>query len=421
MTSSSSFFTDLLKVEDRSNTVPREVLDTINYNMELLALTLQGKLTGSNIVNGSIGDEAIENSDLWNAAYLDLHTFVETTYPADQASLQDQIDGKINTWFYEGIPDLNNAPADDWITDELKNQHLGDLYYDLLTGYAYRFLLDSSVYQWGLIEDEAATQALALASLAKDVADSKRRVFLVTPEPPYDEGDLWTEGPEGIIKRCINTRESGSYSAEDWEPASNYTDDSTAINALSAAANAQEAADGQIQGFFQPGAPSIFNESTQTGDAHFGDIWIDTTTEPPTDSDIYRCEDASQGSTGTLSWYAAPTNAIGLVYLDAYNAQHEVDAVKDNIVYKVEIISSNGNVFKNGQIFSTLEARVYHGANDVTATIDANRFRWTRVSDDESGDASWNSAHFSGTKSVSITPSDVPIRATFQCSILSEE
>ena len=120
MTSSSSFFTDLLKVEDRSNTVPREVLDAINYNMELLALTLQGKLTGSNIANGSIGDEAIENSDLWNAAYLDLHTFVETTYPADQASLQDQIDGKINTWFYEGIPDLNNAPADDWITDELK-------------------------------------------------------------------------------------------------------------------------------------------------------------------------------------------------------------------------------------------------------------------------------------------------------------
>ena len=83
-----------------------------------------------------------------------------------------------------------------------------------------------------------------------------------------------------------------------------------------------------------------------------------------------------------------------------YNAQHEVDAVKDNIVYKVEIISSNGNVFKNGQIFSTLEARVYHGANDVTATIDANRFRWTRVSDDESGDASWNSAHFSGTKHI---------------------
>ena len=337
----------------------------------------------------------------------DFTDFLSVTYP----NLQDQIDGKIMSWFQDSNPNT-------W-TEADRLKHNGDMWYSSSTKLLKRY--DGITNSWTTIEDQKAIDAYTAASTAQDTADNKRRVFVATPTPPYDVGDLWTEGSTGDLKRCKTAKESGSYSADDWELATKYTDDSTAINALSAAANAQEAADGQIQGFFQPGAPSIFNESTQTGDAYFGDIWIDTTTEPPTDSNIYRCEDASQGSTGTLSWYPAPTNAIGLVYLDAYNAQHEVDSVKDNIVYKVEIISSNGNVFKNGQIFSTLEARVYHGVNDVTATIDANRFRWTRVSDDESGDAAWNSAHFSGTKSVSITPSDVPIRATFQCSILSEE
>jgi phage minor structural protein len=368
---------------------------------------------------GTTFDEGYDPSEVAG----DLDTFISSTYAQDLADIHAQLDGKIETWFYEGPPTLSNAPAVDWTTDELKDQHIGDLYYDLLTGYAYRFLVDDGVYGWDPIVDTAVTQALALASLAKDTADNKRRVFVQTPTPPYDVGDLWAEGEIGDLKVCSTPKTAQeSYDEEDWGLATKYTDDSTAAEALIAAVGAQETADGQIQGFFQPGAPSIFDEAIMTGDARFGDIWIDTDkVTPPDESCIYRCEDPNHGSSGTLGWYAAPTNAIGLVYLDAYLAKLEVDSVKDNLVYKVEIISSNGNVFKNGQIFSTLEARVYHGANDVTATIDANRFRWTRVSDDESGDASWNSAHFSGTKSVSITPSDVPIRATFQCSILSEE
>lgn len=212
---------------------------------------------------------------------------------------------------------------------------------------------------------------------------------------------------EGSISD-INISSSGT-----WNEAYNNS-----CTALVDAANAQEAADGLIQGFFQVGAPSIFDESTQTGDAKFGDIWIDITVEPPTIDDIYRCEDTNGGSIGVLGWCRAPTSAIGKIYLDAYNTQAELDGVKDNIVYKVEIISTNGNVFKNGQINTTLEARVYHGINDITDTIDANRFRWTRVSNDSISDADWNSAHFSGTKSILITPSDVYIRATFNCEIL---
>ena len=212
MISSSSFFTDLLKVEDRSNTVPRGVLDAINYNMELLALTLQGKLTGSNIANGSIGDEAIENSDLWNAAYLDLHTFVETTYPVDQASLQDQIDGKIMCWFQDIDPNT-------W-TEADRVKHNGDMWYSSSTKLLKRY--NGILNSWELIEDQKAIDAYTAASTAQDTADRKRRVFTTRPDPPYDVGDLWAEGSTGDLKRCKTAKKSGSYSANDWELATKY-------------------------------------------------------------------------------------------------------------------------------------------------------------------------------------------------------
>ena len=50
--------------------------------------------------------------------------------------LQDQVDGNITTWFYSGVPTLQNEPAINWTTEEEKNNHLGDLYYNKETGYA---------------------------------------------------------------------------------------------------------------------------------------------------------------------------------------------------------------------------------------------------------------------------------------------
>lgn len=92
--------------------------------------------------------------------------------------------------------------------------------------------------------------------------------------------------------------------------------------------------------------------------------------------------------------------------------------LKTNINYDVEIISVNGNIFKNGQISTKLIAIVRKGKEDITSTIDANRFRWTRVSSDVEGDKIWNSSHFGGTKEIIITKDDVNVRATFNCEIL---
>ena len=150
----------------------------------------------------------------------------------DQAinDLQNQIDGAIDTWYYHGVPTLNNLPASQWENDDTKNNHLRDLYFDLDQGKSYRFAYDGVIYKWILIEDEDVSKALVAAAKAQDTADGKRRVFGVKPYPPYDAGDLWVQGSSGDIKVCVHYRtDVESFYENDWELASKYTDDTKAL------------------------------------------------------------------------------------------------------------------------------------------------------------------------------------------------
>lgn len=174
-----------------------------------------------------------------NANAEDLTNYISTTNVALE-SMQGQIDGSITTWFYEVAPTISNPPASNWNTTDLKNIHLGDLYYDTITGYCYRWQVKDNTYSWQLVKDTDVTKALEDAATAKDTADAKRRVFTATPTPPYDRGDLWVQGSSGDIMRCKQTKTaSQTYQASDWEKASKYTDDTVAANAQNTANNAQ--------------------------------------------------------------------------------------------------------------------------------------------------------------------------------------
>lgn len=147
--------------------------------------------------------------------------------------LQSQIDGSIQTWFADGEPINLNYPAIDWTTDTIKKNHLGDLYYDNTTGYGYRWQIDQNgSYSWKRIVDTDVTKALQDAAKAQGTANSKRRIFVTTPVPPYDVADLWVQGTTGDIMRCQTAKGEGqTYAAADWIKASKYTDD-TAVTKL---------------------------------------------------------------------------------------------------------------------------------------------------------------------------------------------
>lgn len=156
--------------------------------------------------------------------------------------LQDQIDDNITSWFFPGVPTAENEPAASWTTDTAKKQHIGDLYYDKLTGLGYRWVLDNGTYCWVVIRDTGVAKALADAAAAKAAADGKVRCFGSTPAPPYDVGDIWMQGAGGDIMRCQTARQFGSYQAADWVKASKYTDDTAANQAKQDAAEAAKTA-----------------------------------------------------------------------------------------------------------------------------------------------------------------------------------
>lgn len=175
----------------------------------------------------------------------DLTNYISST-TSELENLQGQIDGAITTWFY-GVPPTNdNPPANEWTTTDQKNIHLGDLYYDTITGYCYRWQVQNNQYSWQRITDTDVTKALQDAEKAQDTADSKRRVFVSQPVPPYEVGDLWVQGSTGDILRCQTAKTSQqSYSSSDWVLASKYTDD-TAADAAQATANANTTAIGSL-------------------------------------------------------------------------------------------------------------------------------------------------------------------------------
>lgn len=191
-------------------------------------------------IGGKTATKAISDSLAESKAYSDgkLADYANTvTYSL--SGLQAQIDGQIESFFYDYEPSLQNKPASEWTSTEERKKHEGDLFYWKSTGYAYRFMQDGATWKWQMIQDNDISKALAQAEKAQDTADGKRRTFVVQPSPPYDIGDLWSQDG-GDILTCVVARAKGSvYASSDWKKLNKYTDDTTANKALEAAALAR--------------------------------------------------------------------------------------------------------------------------------------------------------------------------------------
>lgn len=227
--------TGQMAIGDASNFIKYYKDQNGDYRLEISAQS----------VNMSTSDTTVEEaisalSESTTNTAQDLANYISATN-SEIESLQDQIDGSIMTWFYEYEPTNSNIPASEWTTIDEKNIHLGDLFYNTVTGYCYRWQVLNNVYSWKLVKDVDITKAISDAAKAQDTADNKRRVFVSTPTVPYDIGDLWVQGSSGDIMKCSTTKTSSqSYSSSDWSKASKYTDD-TKANAAQSAANAAQA------------------------------------------------------------------------------------------------------------------------------------------------------------------------------------
>ena len=209
--------------EDGSNTLnsskilidaDNQTLDVAFKNMTTKVETVEETV---NLTQAAVNQNAADMAEI----VLKFNTDIE--------NLQTQIDGGITTWFYQVPPSADNEPEKWWETDEMRNTHLGDLYYDTEAGTCYRYMLQDGEYFWQQVSDTDVAKALEDAKAAKDLADQKRRVFYEQPKPPYDKGDLWVQGSNGDILRCQTPKTATqSFDQSDWVLASKYTDDTAA-------------------------------------------------------------------------------------------------------------------------------------------------------------------------------------------------
>lgn len=191
---------------------------------------------------------------------------------------QDQIDGNIETWYYDGEPTLNNEPVMTWIKDasneEEKNKiyekHQGDLYYDRITGFAYRFFKDGDVYGWKLIRDHEISEMLGKIN-------QKSKIFTSTPESPYNVGDMWIDTDKDLFV-CIKKRDSGLWSRDDWNYATRYKADLDDFkNKYQTDKNDfQNQIDRKIQYWFQDDDPTFDWTTDDERKKHINDLWYNT-------------------------------------------------------------------------------------------------------------------------------------------------
>jgi hypothetical protein len=213
---------------------------------------------------------------------LDTKNYVDNTLQGIISDIQAQLDGQIEQFFYTYDPTTANIPASDWTTTELKEAHLGDLFYNTTSGAVFRWIKNGTVYLWSQLSDAEVAQALSIANDALALAKTKRRIFTTTPTTPYEVGDLWVQGISGDIMRCNTTRTSGSYSSSDWEKASQYTSDA-ALNTFIAGAYADQVSsfttqiDGKIESWFQESDPSGDWTTDAIKAQHVGDMWYNAT------------------------------------------------------------------------------------------------------------------------------------------------
>lgn len=324
----------------------------IKYDSAAKQVSVKGKISAKSTVDGKELSQYIKENSAKGLTEEQVNNLIKNSQVI--ADLQNQVDGAIETWFYEGVPTLKNAPASSWTTDKEKDTHLGDLYYDNKTGKAYRFAKDGSTYKWTVITDTDIAKALSDASKAQETADGKMKVFSTQPIPPYQVGDIWvnatypTDGStyKNEILRCQTAKAKGSsFAIADWTKASKYTDDS-ALNSFKEEykndmASYKEQLDEKVETWFYNYAPTTQNKpaSDWTTDTlksqHAGDLFYNTS-----NGYTYRW-------TGT-AWARIKDNDINTAMTAASKAQDTADGKRTVFTSQPTVPYDEGDLWASG-------------------------------------------------------------------------
>ena len=187
----------------------------------------------------------------------------------------NQLDGRIQSFSQTTDPSTN------WTTASLKEQHIGDLWFNPSNGLTKRWTGSS----WETITD----------SILESLAKSKAQVFTTKPTVAYFKGDMLipveTFTVSGVTYnqekayRALKDSNGTTFNNSDWD-ALDYTNDD-AVNAFingdykRALENINTQIDGKADTFYQSTKPHTEYTniaSNSTYNLYVGDLWYDTST-----------------------------------------------------------------------------------------------------------------------------------------------
>lgn len=190
-------------------------------------------------------------------------------------TLQKDLDGVIESHFYEGAPTINSAPTSAWIDGETNIEainHIGDTYTDIsqynaddvdsTAGQSWRWVIctehnlqdypdvitatdaEGKTYHlhWHQIADSDAVLALQQAAKAQSTADGKCSTYLTKPNNTYQKGDIWildkdySDGNNWSYQKgdilIAEVNCSGLFNYTDWSKLINYATPETVLEQI---------------------------------------------------------------------------------------------------------------------------------------------------------------------------------------------
>lgn len=136
----------------------------------------------------------------------------------------------------------------------------------------------------------------------------------------------------------------------------------------------------------------------------------------------WKIEDEVISNQQSLSINANDFNEKAVVVVTAFVNNKEVAKTEATLINLVEPIelqvrASNGNVFKNGVVSTSLTATLWRGDKEIDKDGTEFSYVWKKINSDETPDEHWNADHSYSQKSIRITEADVFRRATFSCEV----
>ena len=392
------------------------ILFSVDMDTKKVIISGDSVVIGGKTATKALSDNLQESKDYSDGKLADY----ADTVTGSLAGLQAQIDGQIESFFYDYEPSLQNKPASEWTSTEERKKHEGDLFYWKSTGYAYRFMQDGATWKWQMIQDNDISKALAQAEKAQDTADGKRRTFVIQPSPPYDIGDLWSQDG-GDILTCVVARAKGSvYASSDWKKLNKYTDDTTANKALEAAALAKNMtlqlsnemqtitadADGNIAVFPQVStkATVMYGSSDITDDCSYTITKSDSITGSWSDAThIYNVTGLSADN-GWIDIRATYLSNLSVTKRFTTSKQKKGEDGKDGEPGRTYMVEPSCNVLKRGSDktispnFITFKA-YYRDGKSATRVPYKGRF----VVEETADGNTWNTIYTSSTDEDTVT------------------